>query len=439
MADFDLQGLFGGINTALTSPGALAGLGLLSGEGMSGAAQGIQAGTQAIQARELQRQAAIKQQRDQAWQNQFANGQAPEWAKGLPPSLVQTAVLAGPDQGTQLLGQGIMHKGDLDAQLKQASAMANLEFQNQMRLLKAQQALKLQNYQSFMGGGGAPAPSAPQQAPMQSAPALPTAGAPSNATGNGMSVPNLFSQGAAPAPAQQSAPVQPQPSGGISAPMDPRRVAAGVAAGLIPPEAGKMMIDGDEQSKVRSRAQVAGQLGMDPEDPATKQYLLTGQIPKMERNYPAINKADEATANIDNSIDTADDALRLNKNAYSGFAPETRAWLGGMVGLQGAKDTQQYQYDAKLLSQELAKSLSAGRVNQFEQKLMSDLQGGLSQPPEVREKILQTARGHLQRKRDLAAKQAEELRNGTYYAPRSFGTNAPTTGTNSLPDPLGIR
>lgn len=392
---------------------------------MSGAAQGVQAGTQAIQARELQRQAAIKAQRDQDWQNQFANGQTPSWAGGLPASLVHAAMLAGPDQGTTLLGQGIIHKGDLDANLKQAAAMANLEFGNQMRLLKAQQDLKLQNFGRFMGdtpaAGGGPAPATAPTMPMSPAPPMAT-----------------------PGPAQGSAtPQAPQQSwlDQIPAPMNPRTVFAGVSSGLIPADAGKFALEGDQQ-KLGTRAQIAKQAGMDPNDPVTREYVMTGSYPKQEKNWPAIREADQNVVDLQNSVDLADQAAAHNQKAFAPgwISPSTKAYWSGVTGIdkEAGDATQNYMSEVKLLSGQLAKAVGGTRPTAYETKVINDSQASPDkQTPEVRADIIKRMKTALQTRLSLAQRQADELRNGTYYAPRSAGGAA--SAPQALPDPLGIR
>jgi hypothetical protein len=220
------------------------------------------------------------------------------------------------------------------------------------------------------------------------------------------------------APAQPQQPGQTAPPGRQSQIMDPRRIMALEAAGVLPAGAGKVMTE-DPQYQQAQRMKAAQSQGLDLKDPATQQYVLTGSYPKIEKNYPAIQKADDKLGEIDNSIDTAKDAVRLNKEAYSGWAPETRAWLGGMIGLTSAQKTQEYQAASKLMSQEIAKGNSIGRVNQFEQRLMADLQGGLNQTVEARGAILDRALKHIQSRREVVARQSDELRTGNYYKPKT--------------------
>lgn len=196
-----------------------------------------------------------------------------------------------------------------------------------------------------------------------------------------------------------------------------------LAKGLIEHPAYKQA---QKAAEVQQRMQMAKQFGMSPNTPEGKEYILTGQIPKFERNYPAIQKADQRTTDLGNSLDTARTAMDLSQKAYAGPLADTRAMIGGWFGATSAVDTQNYQAAAKLLSQEIAKANSGGRVNAFEQKLMSELQGGLGQAPAARKEIIGRAIAHLEKQQALAERQADEIRNGTYYQPRGNPAPAPS-------------
>lgn len=249
-------------------------------------------------------------------------------------------------------------------------------------------AIHQQMMQRYSSGGGQPAP-APQQGGL-------LGGQPMGAPPQGR-VPNLIDQ----LPAIHA--VMPE-----------------YAKGIMEHPAYKQA---QKAAEVQQRAAMAQQFGMDPQSPEGKQYILSGQIPKMERNFPAIQKADDAVMQTGQSLEKARDAMRLNKNSMS-LGPLTgiASTVGGWFDNESAKDTQEYQVIAKGLSQEIAKALGGSRPTAFEQKLQADLQGGLSQPREVRARILQDTMKALQTKNDFAQRQAEELRNGTYYQPGNVPT-----------------
>lgn len=244
----------------------------------------------------------------------------------------------------------------------------------------------------------------------------------------------LIGQGAPQQPQQPQAPPQAAPQGGllggkpIGAPPQgqvPRMIDALPILHMIKPDLAKGLLEHPaykqalKAAEVNQRAAMAQQFGMSPQSPEGKEYILSGSIPKFERNYPAIQKADDTVLQTQQSIDKANEALDLNKNSISmGPLTSPLATIAGWWGNKSAMDTQQYQVIAKGLSQEIAKALGGSRPTAFEQKLQADLQGGLSQPREVREAIIKDTLKHLQAKNAFAQRQADEMRNGTYYQAR---------------------
>lgn len=229
---------------------------------------------------------------------------------------------------------------------------------------------------------------------------------------------------------------QPKPQGGLlegqpmgTPPPQPGRVPSLIdqlpAIHAVMPEYAKGIMEhpaylqAKKDAEVQQRAATAKQYGMDPRSPEGREYILTGHVPKFERNYPAIQKADEAALQTAQSIDKAQHAITLNKSSISaGPLTGIASTVGGWVGNQSAMDTQEYYTIAKGLSQEIAKSVSGTRgPSVFEQKLQADLNGGLNQPREVRERILKEAVDLLQGRHELAQRQAMEMRNGTYFQP----------------------
>lgn len=219
-----------------------------------------------------------------------------------------------------------------------------------------------------------------------------------------------------PQQAQPMQPQQPRQQGGFGPGMSPEMLMKAEIAGLVPAGAAKVVTE-NPQYQIQQRRQAAGQMNLDPQDPATNQYILTGSYPKIEKNYKAIDMADDKLVDINNSLDTAKTALAKNKTSLEGPATSWRAMIGGWVGEKASLDTQAYETYAKMLSQEIAKSNSLGRTNATEQQLMARLIGGTAQPRSVREEILTDVAKHLDNKRVAQEQRADELRSGTYYRP----------------------
>ena len=225
---------------------------------------------------------------------------------------------------------------------------------------------------------------------------------------------------------QPMQPQQPRQQGGFGPGMSPEMLMKAEIAGLVPAGAAKVVTE-NPQYQIQQRRQAAAQMGLNPQDPATHQYVLTGTYPKVEKNYPAIAKADDAVLDNQKSLDTSRNALAFNRKSIEGPFVGTRAMIGGWMGDDASIATQEYETAAKMLSQEIAKGNSMGRVNAGEQAMMAKLVGSVNQPKAVREQVIQEAQKHILERKALNEQRADELRNGTYYSPghQKGGSAAP--------------
>lgn len=395
----------------MQSPLFLGGVGLLSGGGASGMNQGIQSGILGLKnAREeeqYQRQRDQQAQRDQVWNGMFASGQAQKSFGGLPPGMLPVLQAAGPDQGVQLAAKGLMSKSDAEQQARLQAQHAAIQFEYQKKLLEMQQAQGLAQKQKEMElingmvQKGAPQPAqAPQAQPPAGMQVAPQSGQPVPQ----MAPPNPY------APYLQNMP----------------------AIHMINPNFAKGIMETPGYKSAQTAAEQQGRLeqvqkmGIDPLSPEGRGYVLTGHLPKQEPDRVAINKNDDQRVEVGNAIDNAENAKKLNKQAYVGWAPETRAMIGGWFGLDSAAKTQEYQKAATLLSQQIAKANSGGRVNAFEQRLMEHLMGGLNMSEGARAQILDDAIKHLKRRQELLDRRDTEFRNGRYYNPQGGQQAAPS-------------
>lgn len=110
-----MAGLFDYLNTTMSSPMFLAGGALMSGEGFSGAMQGMQAGQRS---EAMRRQQEMERQRHQAYQGLFSD---PKALQGIPMGAVNIARAAGPEVGLPLLAGMLPKPRDpLDEQYRRA-------------------------------------------------------------------------------------------------------------------------------------------------------------------------------------------------------------------------------------------------------------------------------------------------------------------------------
>lgn len=212
-------------------------------------------------------------------------------------------------------------------------------------------------------------------------------------------------------------------------------------APLMVPEGTRMMrrdgtpIGEDQGSKIAresmQREAEAKRLGLDANDPRTKQFVLTGSYPKEP----------ELTVTDKNAILEADDLVSANRSALSTLqkAKELSKKAMGFVGSgmlasvtapfsQTSQDT--VELNNVLTEQALGqlKAIFGGAPTEGERKILLDIQGSSSQPDAVRQKILDRAIEAAQKRMALNEDRAKGLRGRTYFT-------APTTvpGTPQQP------
>lgn len=179
---------------------------------------------------------------------------------------------------------------------------------------------------------------------------------------------------------------------------------------------------------VAKRQQAAQQMGLSPDSPGYQSYVLTGKMPREDAqpltatDKKAILEADEMVLATQSAIPLIDRALELNDKAYSGPTAGIRGMIGGNLGLDAGKDTM--ELDNVVTSQALGqlKAIFGAAPTEGERRILLDIQGSTSQPPEVRKAIFERARQAAQRRLDFYQQRSSELRGGEFYKP-SGGAN----------------
>lgn len=194
------------------------------------------------------------------------------------------------------------------------------------------------------------------------------------------------------------------------------------------------------------RNKIAAKLGMDPNDPATKQYLATGKFPREDQqaltavDKKAILEADEMVQVNQQAIDALKQAKTLSNSANSGILAGTRATIGANLPDMLVPDqlsspdssTATLDYDNAIVGQALGqlKAIFGGAPTEGERKILLDLQGSANQPAAVRERILDRAIAMAEKRLEFNKSRADELRGGTYYKPdKAQQNNAGTTSS----------
>jgi hypothetical protein len=176
------------------------------------------------------------------------------------------------------------------------------------------------------------------------------------------------------------------------------------------------------------RQRAAEQYGLTPQDPAYNGFILTGKMPREDAqpltatDKKAILEADEMVQVTDTAMPLLDRALELNDQAYSGPMAGTRGYISGTFGSDAGQATM--EYDNLVQQQALAtlKATFGAAPTEGERKILLEIAGSSSQPPEVRKGILERAKQAVTRRQQFYRERAEEMRGGSFYKPGGGAT-----------------
>lgn len=191
----------------------------------------------------------------------------------------------------------------------------------------------------------------------------------------------------------------------------------------------------------RVREEQARRLGLQPNDPAYRSYILTGKMPREDQqplsasDKKAVLDAEDTVLATQNVITLLNEAEKLNSKANTGFGASTRASVGNMLpdlmvpdfvsSPESSRATA--NYENIVLGQALAqlKSTFGAAPTEGERKILIDLQGSVSQPPEVRADILRRARALAEKRMQDNSSRAEAIRGQTYFKPGGAAAGQP--------------
>lgn len=203
---------------------------------------------------------------------------------------------------------------------------------------------------------------------------------------------------------------------------------------------------------VEARKAAAAGMGLTPDDPAYKSYVLTGKMPREDQapltatDKTAILNADESVLANTTVIDQLNSVLAPGPD---GKSLNDKAGYGSTAGVQswaarndptGLFDDTQGQATTELsniiLGQALSslKSIFGAAPTEGERKILVDLQASVDKTPAEREAIIKRAITLANARLKFNQERAAGLRGGTYY--KSGGGNA-APADNA--DPLGLR
>lgn len=128
-----------------------------------------------------------------------------------------------------------------------------------------------------------------------------------------------------------------------------------------------------------------------------------------------IFEADEGAQAGESVIGALDTALTLNKTAWDGPAADFGTQAGALFGDKNSVDTQQLKNVVIAQALDQLKATFGGMPTEGERKILLDIQGSVTQPREVRERIFTRAKEAAERRIKFNKDKAAGLRNGEYF------------------------
>ena len=208
---------------------------------------------------------------------------------------------------------------------------------------------------------------------------------------------------------------------------------------------------GNVNRDVASREAELKRMGMDPKDPRNQQYMLTGKFPREDAqpltptDKKAILEADEGVSAATSAIDALGEAKKLSPQAYGGFGAGLRGQLGAnlpdylvpdfIASPQAGEATQNLD---NLLGQNALsqlKTIFGSAPTEGERQILLDLQGSSNKSDKVRQDIYERAIKLANIRLNLNKTRADQLRGGTFYAPKTAPSAAPDAPAPSISYP----
>jgi hypothetical protein len=173
---------------------------------------------------------------------------------------------------------------------------------------------------------------------------------------------------------------------------------------------------------VIAREKQAKRMGLDPTDERTRSFILTGKMPGEDKmpitptDKKAIIEADEHVLTHEQTIKNLTDLKELSKKAW-GFAGSGPASRVLAPFNQSAQDTAELNTTASANALNQLKAIFGAAPTEGERKILLDIQGSSAMPDDLRQKVYNRAIDAVERRLELAKRQAEGLRDRTYWKP----------------------
>lgn len=128
-----------------------------------------------------------------------------------------------------------------------------------------------------------------------------------------------------------------------------------------------------------------------------------------------IFESDEGVQAGQNVITALDQALTLNQTAWDGPAADFGTQAGALFGDANSVDTQQLKNLVTAQALDQLKATFGGMPTEGERKILLDIQGSVTQPREVRQRIFERAKAAAEKRIKFNQEKAAGLRSGAYF------------------------
>lgn len=183
--------------------------------------------------------------------------------------------------------------------------------------------------------------------------------------------------------------------------------------------------------ELEARKAAAATLGIKPDDPAYKGYVLTGKMPREDAqplsatDKKAIMEADEGVLAAQTAMQSLQRAKELSANSFDGPGASWRGYAASLTGEGRGSNTVQLDNEVTTNALSQLKAIFGAAPTEGERKLLLDIQGSSSLPHADRVKIYERAARLAETRMKFNQERSNELRGGTFYKPQGASPGAP--------------
>lgn len=173
--------------------------------------------------------------------------------------------------------------------------------------------------------------------------------------------------------------------------------------------------------------------GIDPSSPEGRKALFPRtDTPISATDKKAIFEAEDATPQLQGTVEALNRALELNPKTFTGWTAGVRGAIGtkmpgggALVDKNSALATEEW---SKIMGPEALQTMAStlkGATTDFELRKFIEMLGDPSTAPNIRESIIKRMKTLAERKLQINEGRLKDLRGGTYFQPGGGSSGAP--------------